>query len=155
MIPTNADSSACRSGLVTKIFSSHFLALTISTRRLEAIVTAKKFRSLALRLPGAQEASHMGHPDFRVGGKVFATLGPKEGWGMVKLTPEQQAVFLRDEPGIFHPASGAWGRRGCSIVQLRKFKELSVRHALLEAWRNTAPRRLVQQFDEGGVGKRG
>ena len=111
-------------------------------------MTAKKFRSLALRLPEASEEAHMGHPDFRVGGKIFATLGPDEDWGMVKLTPEQQAGFLRDEPDVFHPASGAWGRRGCTIVRLRNAKELTVRHALLEAWRNTAPRRLVQDFDE-------
>ncbi len=111
-------------------------------------MTAKKFRILALRLPEASEEAHMGHPDFRVGGKIFATLGPDEDWGMVKLTPEQQAAFLRDEPDVFHPANGAWGRRGCTIVCLRNAKELTVRHALIEAWRNTAPNRLVQEFDE-------
>ena len=111
-------------------------------------MTAKKFRSLALRLPEASEEAHMGHPDFRVGGKIFATLGPDEDWGMVKLTPEQQANYLRAEPDVFHPASGAWGRGGCTIVRLRNAKELTVRHALLEAWRNTAPKRLVQDFDE-------
>lgn len=108
---------------------------------------AKKFRTLALRLREASEESHMGHPDFRVGGKIFATLGPDEDWGMVKLTPEQQAALLRDEPDVFHPESGAWGRGGCTIVRLRNAKELTVRHALLNAWRNTAPKRLVQEFD--------
>ena len=111
-------------------------------------MTAKKFRCLALRLPEASEEAHMGHPDFRVGGKIFATLGPDDDWGMVKLMPEQQAAFLRAEPDVFHPASGAWGLRGCTIVRLRNAKELTVRHALLEAWRNTAPKRLVQHYDE-------
>jgi len=111
-------------------------------------MTAAKFRKLALSLPGASEAAHMGHPDFRVGGKIFATLGPDETWGMVKLTPDEQAACMSAEPGVYHPASGAWGRGGCTIIQLRKAKELAVRHALLTAWRNMAPQRLVRKFDE-------
>ena len=67
-------------------------------------MTADEFRSLALSLPEAAESAHMDHPDFRVRGKIFATLGPKEEWGMVKLTPEQQATFLRTEPEVYHPA---------------------------------------------------
>jgi hypothetical protein len=86
----------------------------------------------------------MGHPDFRVRGKIFATLGPNEDWGMVKLTTEQQASFVRIEPNAFQPASGAWGRRGCTIVRLGVANEASVRQALIAAWRNTAPKRLVQ-----------
>jgi hypothetical protein len=110
-------------------------------------MTAAKFRALSLSLPGASEAAHMGHPDFRVGGKIFATLGPDEDWGMVKLSPDEQASCVGAEPDVFHPASGAWGRRGCTIVRLRKANELTVRHALLAAWRNTAPKRLVREFD--------
>lgn len=110
-------------------------------------MTAAKFRALALSFPGTSEDAHMGHPDFRVGGKIFATLGPNEDWGMVKLTPEEQASYLGAEPDVFHPASGAWGRRGCTIVHLRNAKEPTVGHALLEAWRNTAPKKLVQKFD--------
>ncbi len=110
-------------------------------------MTAAKFRALALSLPGASEAAHMGHPDFRVGGKIFATLGPDEDWGMVKLTPDEQASCIEDEPDVYHPASGAWGRRGCTIVVLRKAKELSVRHALLAAWRNAAPKQVVHEFE--------
>jgi hypothetical protein len=72
-------------------------------------VTAKKFRSLALRLPEAAEESHIGHPDFRVGGKIFATFGPDEDWGMVKLTSDQQASFLRDDPDVFHPLAARGG----------------------------------------------
>ena len=110
-------------------------------------MTADDFRSLALRLPEASEAAHMRHPDFRVRGKIFATLGPDEDWGMVKLTPDEQAAFVRAEPDVFHPASGAWGERGCTIVHLRDANEITVRQALSAAWRNTAPKRLAQEFD--------
>jgi hypothetical protein len=111
-------------------------------------MTAQEFRDLALSLPEATEASHMGHPDFRVRGKIFATLGPDEAWGMAKLTPEQQTLFVRTEPNVFQPVNGAWGRRGCTYVRLEAATEPSVRQALVAAWRNTAPKRLVQQLDE-------
>jgi hypothetical protein len=112
-------------------------------------MTADDFRSLALELPEVTEAAHMDHPDFRVGGKIFATLGPDESWGMVKLTPEQQAIFVRTEPDVFQPIKGAWGRRGCTQVRLDAAREPSVRQALIAAWRNTAPKRLARQLDEG------
>jgi hypothetical protein len=111
-------------------------------------MTAAEFRQLALSLPETLEAAHMDHPDFRVRGKIFATLGPGEAWGMVKLTPEQQAAFIRTEPNVFQPIKGAWGQRGCTQVRLEAATEPAVRQALLAAWRNTAPRRLAQQFDE-------
>src|SRR3954471_21501442 len=100
-------------------------------------MTGNEFRSLALSFPEAAEAAHMDHPDFRVRGKIFATLGPDEDWAMVKVTPEQQALFLRTEPTVFHPASGAWGRRGATIIRLADAEEASVRQALDAAWRNT------------------
>ena len=109
-------------------------------------VTAEEFRSIAVSLPEALEGEHMGHPDFRVRGKIFATLGPEERWGMVKLTPEQQAEFVRAEPDVFQPIQGAWGRRGCTQVHLAAATEATVRPALLAAWHNTAPKRLSQQF---------
>ena len=108
------------------------------------------FRELALELPEAVEASHMGHPDFRVGGKIFATLGPVgeiEPWGMVKLTPEQQAPLLASEPDVFEAASGAWGRGGATLVRLKKARVGTIRRALAAAWRNTAPKRVVRRFD--------
>jgi hypothetical protein len=111
-------------------------------------VTADEFRNLALSLPEAVEAAHMDHPDFRVGGKIFATLGPMEDWGMVKLTPDQQASFVSTDPDIFQPFNGAWGRRGCTMVDLATAEEWIVRQALVAAWRNTAPKRLAQQYDE-------
>jgi hypothetical protein len=111
-------------------------------------MTAQEFRELALSLPEATESAHMGHPDFRVRGKIFATLGPGEAWGMVKLTPEQQALFVRTEAGVFRSVKGAWGRRGCTNVILEAATEPSVRQALVAAWRNTAPKRLGEQLDE-------
>jgi hypothetical protein len=111
-------------------------------------MTADEFRCLALSFPEASEGAHMSHPDFRVRGKIFATLGPDEDWGMVKLTADQQAYYVRAEPDVFRPASGAWGRRGCTIVRLRDAQELTVRQALSAAWRNTAPKRLARQYDE-------
>src|SRR5919204_3484261 len=103
-------------------------------------MTADEFRNLALGLPEAVEGAHMGHADFRVRGKIFATLGPDEDWGMVKLTADTQSVFVRSESTVFQPFPGAWGRRGCTRVELAAAKEPSVRQALIAAWRNTAPK---------------
>ena len=89
----------------------------------------------------------MGHPDFRVRGKIFATLGPDETWAMTKLTPDQQALFVRTESAVFEPFNGAWGRRGCTKVHLQPATAAAVRQALILAWQNTAPKRLAQQFD--------
>ena len=110
-------------------------------------MTADEFRSLALELPEAVEASHMDHPDFRVRGKIFATLGPGEQWGMVKLTPAEQASFVRTDPEAFQPFPGAWGRRGSTRVILGAAQEFVVAQALRAAWRNTAPKRLVEEVD--------
>jgi hypothetical protein len=111
-------------------------------------MTVDEFRNLALSLPEAAENAHMGHPDFRVRGKIFATISPDNEWGMVKLTPEQQAVFVRSEPGVFRPVKGGWGRRGCTHICLETASEASVRQALGVAWRNTAPKRLAQQVED-------
>ena len=110
-------------------------------------MTADEFRDAALALPEAVESTHGGHPDFRVGGKVFASLGPDGDWGMVRLTPDQQAELIRTEPGVFEPFAGAWGRRGYTQVNLAVAHALSARQALTAAWRNTAPKRLVREFD--------
>jgi hypothetical protein len=105
-------------------------------------MTPDSFRQLALAHPEACEQSHMGHPDFRVGGKIFASLC-MEGWGMVKLTAEQQAQFMQADNKAFQPASGAWGRRGATIVFLKKANQSLVKEALGLAWRNTAPASLT------------
>ena len=94
-------------------------------------MTANEFRKLALEIRGAVERSHMNHPDFRLEGKIFATLGaPDQKWGMVKLTPEQQREFIKTEPKVFKPCSGAWGRQGATNIYLPAAKATIVRAAL-------------------------
>jgi hypothetical protein len=84
----------------------------------------------------------MNHPDFRINGKIFATLGyPDKNWAMVRLTPEQQSVFVSSEPAVFIPVKGAWGRQGATNVLLRPAKEASLRAALAAALRNILPDR--------------
>lgn len=107
-------------------------------------MTAKDFRHIALSLPQVVESAHMGHPDFRVGKRIFATLGyPGPGWGMVKLTPEQQEWLVRAQPASFTPVIGGWGRAGNTNVRLRAARKREVRDALITAWRNCAPKRLA------------
>ncbi len=103
-------------------------------------MTPSEFRRMALRLPEVVEASHMSHPDFRVGRRIFATLGaPGTEWGMVKLTPDEQKLFVRIDPEGFRPVPGGWGRQGATSVRLKPAKKSVVREALLAAWRNRAP----------------
>ncbi len=107
-------------------------------------MTAKDFRRIALSLPETEERAHMNHPDFRVGRKIFATLGyPDRSRGMVKLSPEEQHYFSKDCPDVFVPVKGAWGRRGATSVHLKAAKKEIVSKAILAAWRNTAPKRLL------------
>lgn len=97
----------------------------------------------------------MDHPDFRVRGKIFATLGyPDAGWGMVKLTPEQQQVFVSIEPAVFEPVKGAWGRQGNTNVRLGAASKASLQRALVTAWGNAAPKRLAQEFDAQRSGEK-
>ena len=110
-------------------------------------MTVKDFRQIALSLPESIESEHMYHPDFRVGGKIFATLdSSSKGWGMVKLWPDQQAEFIKAAPKAFKPAQGAWGLRGATYVHLSVAKKPVVRRALVAAWLNTAPKKLVEKF---------
>jgi hypothetical protein len=82
-------------------------------------MTSDEFRKMALEIPKAIERTHMNHPDFRVTGKIFASLGvPDENWGMVKLTPEQQRALIERAPEVFRSSSGAWGRQGYTNVYL-------------------------------------
>jgi len=100
-------------------------------------MTATEFRRLALKLPETIESAHMNQPDFRIGGKIFATLAyPDKNWGMVKLTPEQQEVFVADEPEAYVPVKGAWGKQGCTNVQLKAAKKATLELALKAAWSN-------------------
>jgi len=91
----------------------------------------------------------MGHPDFRVGGKIFATLGyPDDGCGMVKLTALEQVLFVEADPKVFQPVKGAWGQRGATTVRLRGAKKAGLHKALVAAWKNTAPKRLLEEYAE-------
>jgi hypothetical protein len=105
-------------------------------------MTEDEYRRLALALPGANESSHMNHPDFRVRGKIFATLWPNESRGVVLLTREQQEILTASEPKIFTPVPGGWGQRGSTIINLERADETTVRSALVMAWRNKAPKSL-------------
>src|SRR5688572_27898428 len=110
-------------------------------------MNADEFRQLALGFPEAEERSHMDHPDFRVGGKIFATIAPDGVRGMVKLSPEQQAILTRSVPTDFVPASGAWGRNGSTMVTFATTEQVTARQALAAAWKNTAPNRLLSIAD--------
>jgi YjbR protein len=81
-------------------------------------MNANDFRRIALGFTDAIEGAHMGHPDFRVNGRIFATLHPDSKQGMVKLPPDTQEKFVRERPNVFSPENGAWGRQGCTRVQL-------------------------------------
>src|SRR5262245_7489652 len=102
-------------------------------------MTASEFRRIALSLENAEERAHMGHPDFRVAGKIFATLGyPDDRFGMLVLSPEDQAILVRQYPKAFTPAAGAWGRAGSTSVQLQLAPKRALRIALEAAWERRA-----------------
>jgi hypothetical protein len=103
-------------------------------------VNAAAFRRLALSFPDTEERSHMNHPDFRVAGKIFATLTHDESLGMVKLTPDQQEVFVHDDPKVFEPVNGAWGLKGATHIRLSAATKEMLQNALLAAWKNNAPK---------------
>lgn len=101
-------------------------------------MTPDGFRKLALSFPGAIEGEHMDHPDFRVRGKIFATIHPNTLWGVVMLTPSQQKKFVAELPEAFASVKGGWGRGGATQVVLKAVKPAAARDALALAWRNRA-----------------
>ena len=126
-------------------------------------MNAADFRRIALSLEGAEEGSHMGSPDFRVDGRIFATLASqKQGYGNLMLTPVQQAEFLAEQPDVFVPIAGGWGRMGATHIRLAKANEDLLAGALRVAWRlridkNARTKRSVASAARGRVvvGKRG
>ena len=99
-------------------------------------MTAKDFRRIALSFDGSEEGSHMGAADFRVAGRIFATLASvKEGYGNLMLTPELQAEFLAERPDLFLPIHGGWGRNGATHIRLAVADEDSLRGALHSTWK--------------------
>jgi hypothetical protein len=103
-------------------------------------MTPSAFEKLALKIAGAIPGEHMGHRDFRLRGKIFATLGyPDADHGMVKLTPDQQKIFLEREPNMFGPCNGTWGRQGSTFVRLENAKAPVLRKAIRLAAQNVSP----------------
>ena len=98
-------------------------------------MNANDFRRIALSLEGAEEGSHMGAADFRVGGRIFATLASqKEGYGNLMLTLEQQTLFVEELPDVFLPIKGGWGRMGATHIRLSATNEDVLAGALRTAW---------------------
>ncbi len=99
-------------------------------------MTAADFRRIALSLEGAEEGSHMGAADFRVGGRIFATLAAvSQGYGNLMLTPEQQTTFIQEQPDLFLPVPGGWGQNGATHIRLEPANEDLLSGALRVAWR--------------------
>ena len=99
-------------------------------------MTPDDLRRIALTLEGVEESSHMGSPDFRVGGHIFATLASQDkGYGNLMLTPALQQAFLHDQPDIFLPIPGGWGRMGMTHIRLADASEKQLTDALHTAWR--------------------
>lgn len=100
------------------------------------------FRRIALEMHGACEGKHMGHPDFRVSGKIFATLGyPDDGSAVLLLTPDEQAGLIRAAPRVFSPVRGGWGRRGSTRVALAAVDVRTLRKAIKAAWQQRSPKK--------------
>jgi hypothetical protein len=100
-------------------------------------MNAADFRRMALLLEGAEEGSHMGSPDFRVGGRIFATLASQDqGYGNLMLSPEQQAAFLEEQPEMFLPVAGGWGRNGATHIRLAAANKDVLAGALHTAWKS-------------------
>jgi hypothetical protein len=116
-------------------------------------VTASDFRRIALGLDGAIESAHMGHPDFRANGRIFATLHNGDKTGMVKLTPEQQTELVRVHPDMFTPESGAWGRQGCTRVILRAATSEVLGEAMTLAWQSVMAARPTKRRARTGAAK--
>ena len=110
-------------------------------------MTPQAFARLALAFPEAVQASHMNHPDFRIRNKIFATIHPDNKRAMVKLTPEQQSAFLTAHPTLFTPCQGGWGRSGATYITLKSARKRIVLPALLQAWRNLAPKGLRDRLE--------
>ena len=110
-------------------------------------MTENEFRALALSLPESEEKAHMGHPDFRVGGRIFATLGRARGEAVVMLTPDLQDSFVKLCPDGFEPVAGGWGRKGATIVVLARCPKRIARDAVTAAWRGKAPKRLLARHE--------
>jgi hypothetical protein len=116
---------------------------------------AEDFRRIALSLEGAEEGSHMGSPDFRVDGKIFATLAAQnQGYGNIKLTLEQQAAFVEELPDVFVPIPGGWGRMGMTHIRLAAANEDLLTGALRAAWKLRVAKNAQSRRKKRAAGRR-
>lgn len=123
---------------------------------LRAEVNAADFRQIALSLDGVEEGSHMGTADFRVGGRIFATLAHESrGYGNLMLTPDRQAEFVAEAPKVFLPVAGGWGRNGATHIRLEAANEELLRGALLAAWRIRVEKNAARNHRKPGRTARG
>ena len=114
-------------------------------------MTSDEFRRMALSHPDVIEGGHLGHADFRVGGKIFATLGyPSQEFAVVMLSPQDQDCITRDHPTTFAPVKGKWGTSGRTAVELRRASKQAVAVALEAAWRKRAPKQVLIELDHPG-----
>jgi hypothetical protein len=109
------------------------------------VASVKDFRRMALDLEAAIESAHMGHPDFRAHGRIFATIQHDPQWGGLMLTPEQQQRFLGDYPDAFKPAAGAWGAAGATLVLFAGVDEDTLGEALTLCWQNAAAKGVAKK----------
>ena len=118
-------------------------------------MTPDDFRRIALSLEGAEESAHMGAPDFRVGGRIFATLASEShGYGNLMLTPEQQAAFIADAPEVFLPVHGGWGKGGSTHIRLAEVGEDTLEGALRTAWKLRVEKNQKPEKKASGEKKR-
>jgi len=110
------------------------------------MVTIDQARKAALSLPGAEEKSHFGKPDFRVKNKIFATIHADKNYVMVKLSAIDQSVFCAYDKEVIFPVPGAWGKHGATFINLKKVKKSMLTDALTTAWKTTAPPKLVEKY---------
>jgi hypothetical protein len=116
---------------------------------------AADFRRIALSLDGAEEGSHMGQADFRVGGRIFATLASaKQGFGNLMLTPELQAAFIGERPDVFLPIPGGWGKNGATHIRLAEADEDLLAGALQSAWKARVHKNQKVRTEASGAGRR-
>jgi YjbR len=119
------------------------------------IVNEKGFRRIALGMKGSVEGAHLGHPDFRVGNRVFVTLQHDRAFAGLMLTPQQQAQLLRSHPNAFTPAAGAWGRAGTTIARLAAVDEETLGEAVTLAWQNAVAKGPVRPAKPGAASPAG
>ncbi|MEX2284951.1 MAG: MmcQ/YjbR family DNA-binding protein [Gemmatimonadota bacterium] len=118
-------------------------------------MTPAQFRKIALSFPEAIESSHHGHPDFRVAGKIFATLAyPDAAWGVVILDPDEQKFYVKIDSAAFSPVSNSWGSQGATLVHLKAARTGVVRSSIEAAWRRRAPKRLLTSDERRATSNR-